>query len=707
MNADAGTLFGRYRLLRPLASDAVSTTYFATSDSGSARGRSGAGHFAVRIAERVDPTDGEAVEAARRYLSQAQQAGVIDHPTVVRPHDLGIIDGRPYVATPFVRAVPLGELLAHSGTINHSAALAMFAQLAGALDAAHRAGMVHGALSPQTIWVGPSAGEGVAYVAYLTGFGTATLLRDRMSAEPRGAPVDDILYVAPEQLRGEPVTGAADQYSLACAVFHTLAGHPPFERETRSKLYGAHLLAPAPALEADGIPVAPVTGAALLRAMSKEPDERYPTCGELIHEALPAGAPSTARSPLVGRRPRSRPGRAGAAGGGRRWWPVALAGILLLAAVAVLWAVVQPDGDRRDATTDDATEGVGAPVARPVTEEPVTAAATTERLISWDVEVAQRPVARIDVIGDGVVAVDRRGATLVDPADGTVRWRHDTGDADQVMVDGGVVAYSGDGLTAVDLGTGEARWTTAERVPTRSLTATGDVIVGVAGDGPAPEVIAVDGADGQELWHIHAEGDGTVPDVIAVAIDGGAYLLHGTTLGAIHGGGAQETAAGRHQVAGLTWETELDAPWPLVAPGNGFVAVATTDGRVCRHARDDGGRQWCEPVPGVGDEQPRLLTQGSALVVATSEAVVALDPDSGGTLWSRSPGSPGNVVAAGRGRVLVGDDEGVQVLDVGTGDVELELVDLGEVTALAVEGGTLYAGTSDGGLVALDVASGG
>src|ERR671918_374465 len=309
MSAEIGTLFGRYRLLRSIASDAVSTTYFATTDGGLKRSRlAGVDHYAIRITEAADAND-QAVEAVQKYLSQAQQAGVVDHPTVVRPHDLGIIDGKSYVATPFIRAVPLGDLLAHGGTINQSAALAMFAQLAAALDAAHRAGVVHGAMSPRTIWVGPSAGDGVAYVAYLIGFGTATLLRHHLANAPSGEPVEDVFYVAPEQLRGEPPTGRSDQYALACAVYHTLTGRPPFERETRSKLYGAHLLATPPELEAQDSVVAPAASAALLIAMSKAPEDRHATCGALIHEALPEGPPRSTRSRAAGRgRP---PGRRG------------------------------------------------------------------------------------------------------------------------------------------------------------------------------------------------------------------------------------------------------------------------------------------------------------------------------------------------------------------------------------------------------------
>lgn len=333
LGSEGGTPFGRYRLLRKVAADAVSTTYVALSADGDQR----SGQYAVRVAGSVDPDDEHAVDTARLFLAEEQRAAAIDHPTVIRPRDLGFVDTRPFVAMPFVRAVPLGELLVHGGAINQSAALAMSAQLAGALDAAHRAGVVHGALSPHTIWVGPGAGRGAAYVAYLTGFGTATLLRDRMAAAPPGAPVADVLYVAPEQLRGEPTTAASDQYALACAAFHTLAGRPPYERDTRSKLYGAHMLAPVPDLAAHDPATEPATSAALRRAMAKDPAARFASCGEMIHAALPGGAtalvatdaaPRTGIRDLIG------------APSMRDWRAAALVVAAVVLAGALLWVLL-------------------------------------------------------------------------------------------------------------------------------------------------------------------------------------------------------------------------------------------------------------------------------------------------------------------------------------------------------------------------------
>jgi outer membrane protein assembly factor BamB len=145
--------------------------------------------------------------------------------------------------------------------------------------------------------------------------------------------------------------------------------------------------------------------------------------------------------------------------------------------------------------------------------------------------------------------------------------------------------------------------------------------------------------------------------------------------------------------------------WPVLAPVGSAVIVATEDGQICRRAAADGTVLWCETIPGVESESPRLLTRRKSLVVATSEAVVVLDARSGHQEWSVSPGGPTNRVVAGSALVVIGDGRGLRVLDADSGDVTLQLPELGDVTALALDGGRLYVGSADGGLMSLDVAA--
>src|SRR5262249_14723322 len=109
--------------------------------------------------------------------------------------------------------------------------------------------------------------------AYLTDFGLTTVVSDDGDDAGQGT----IDYLAPEQIRGEPVDGRTDEYALACMLYECLAGAPPFRRHTAAETLWAHLQEEPPPLgELDPV---------LRRGMAHERDDRYPTCGELIGAA--------------------------------------------------------------------------------------------------------------------------------------------------------------------------------------------------------------------------------------------------------------------------------------------------------------------------------------------------------------------------------------------------------------------------------------
>lgn len=693
MSPGAGRSFGAYRLLRVLATDAVTTTYYATLDGGHGAG-SGA-HVTVRIAGRFDRADEHAVELVRRFQAQVQRAGAVDHPAIVRPTDVGVIDGHPYVVTPFVRAVPLGEMLAHDGAINETAALAIFAQIAGGLDAAHRAGVVHGSLSPRTIWIGPSSGQDAAYVGYVVGFGSGLLLRERMARDTRGAPVEDILYVAPEQLRGEAPTRASDQYALACAVFHTLAGRPPFEKESSAKLYGAHLLAPAPSLASADPAIAEATSAALRRAMSKRSSERFPSCGVLINAALPARSGGRLLRPVTAVR-ESSPARS--ASRSRAAWPLVLAGIGLVLVGLVLWLLLRP-GPRTSAAV---TRALAASSTTPTpSDTPTTAEAVPAR---WSTAAGGVRVDGLHVEGRTVAVAGADGTvTGLRAAGGRRSWRASLPGLRATVTGDGVVAVAGAlGLTVLDAGSGDVRWI-AGSGPTSGLLVAGGAVVGVA-DG-ARVVRAVDIDDGSERWRIVAgAGDGP----LVAAVDGATvYVLHGRRLSAFDVSAPVVDAAGRRVVGAPRWQVGVEAAWPLLVPMTQGVVMATRDGRACARAANDGDVDWCSAVPGAAARQPALAAVRGGVVAVTADAVVALERGMGGPLWSVSPGGSSTLVAVSGRIVAVGQPDGVTALDAETGDQLLAASGLGRVTSVAAHGGWMVVGTQSGAVRRFDAAPAG
>ncbi|HSJ47064.1 MAG TPA: serine/threonine-protein kinase [Euzebyales bacterium] len=705
MSPAAGRAFGPYRLLRSIATDAISTTYFATTDDSGSPSRAGTAQFAVRIAARFDDGSAHAAELVQQFLAAAQKAGAVDHPSIVRPRDLGVIDGHPYVATPFIRAVPLGDMVAHGGSINESAALAIFAQLAGGLDAAHRADVVHGALSPRTIWIGPSSGKGLAYVGYLVGFGSSLLLRERLAHEARGGPIDDLLYVAPEQLRGEPITPASDQYALACALYHTLVGAPPFERDSRSKLYGAHLMATPPPLGDIDPSAAASTSAALQRAMSKQPAERFATCGILINAALPARDAGAGAAVPVAAGPEGVDEDPDARGRGTPW-PLVLAGLGMVVVGLVLWLLLN-EGDASSATEDAPGEAAAVAAVTEAAAEATPTTATSATPVDpsrWSTEVSDAAVVELQAMGGMVLAIDDDGlVTNLRPAAGQVRWRAETGGTQGVAAGDGLVAHGGDQLTVLDRRTGEVRWR-SQQAPTRSLHVADGAVVGAAGTATDSQVLAVGVGDGAERWHVHSRSE-LVDARLTVEVGSDlTYALQGGRLAAMDPATSAETAVGPRQISGPMWEVDVADTWPALAATRDGVALVTRDGEVCQHGATDGVVDWCAPVPGASSQRPRLFATSNGVVAATSRAVIAVDHEVGAPSWSVSPGSPENVVAVSRAAVVVADaDGGIVGLDPVEGTELFSVADLGEVTALAAHGRWLVVGTADGRVRRIDI----
>src|SRR5262245_9907112 len=218
-----------------------------------------------------------------RLLRESRLAASLDHPNVIPVYEAGEVDGRLYLAMRFVDGTDLRALLRREGVLASQRALAIVAQVADALDAAHERGLVHRDVKPSNILLDRLGGREHAYLA---DFGLT-----QSASEP--GPTDGRLmgtvdYVAPEQIRGDSVEGRADQYALACMLFECLTGTAPFARGSDMATIYAHLEeAPPPATGHNPrLPdeIDPVLG----RAMAKPPEDRFASCDELVIEARQA-----------------------------------------------------------------------------------------------------------------------------------------------------------------------------------------------------------------------------------------------------------------------------------------------------------------------------------------------------------------------------------------------------------------------------------
>jgi serine/threonine-protein kinase len=316
---NVGDEFGPHKIESVLGRGGMGTVYLATH-----------ARLERRVAVKViapDLADDPSFRA--RFLRESQLAASLDHPHVIPIYDADEIEGVLYLAMRYVDGPSLQALIREGGPLSRADTLRIAEQIGGALDAAHAAELIHRDLKPANILLTKAEGH-----AYLCDFGLAKRTSSR-GVTNAGSFLGTVDYCSPEQIRGEPLDGRADVYSLGCVLYHCLSGEPPYARESEVAVLQAHLNEPPPTL-------APDLDGVFRKAMAKDRDDRYPTAGALVGDlraAIVGEAPATAAAAVprptrveatqVIKRPR------------RRWvWIAAGLALLALAAIAAaVWAM--------------------------------------------------------------------------------------------------------------------------------------------------------------------------------------------------------------------------------------------------------------------------------------------------------------------------------------------------------------------------------
>jgi serine/threonine protein kinase, bacterial len=230
-------------------------------------------------------------EFRMRFEREAEAAERATHPHVLPVWAFGADAGHLFLATPLCDTDVAG-MVEDDGPLDLETALAIISQVAWALDWAHRRNVVHRDVKPENILIvtGPTQPH-----AYLADFGMAKVATT-VTLTQLGTPAGlSPAYAAPEQWRGERATPATDQYALAGTLYCCLVGHPPFWPMRRTdELREAHLNEEPPAIASARDRRLEPASQALLRALNKDPDKRYSTCGELCAAVYEAVVPSAA-----------------------------------------------------------------------------------------------------------------------------------------------------------------------------------------------------------------------------------------------------------------------------------------------------------------------------------------------------------------------------------------------------------------------------
>ncbi len=230
----------------------------------------------------------------KRFLREALSAARLRHPHVVTVYTADEADGHLYLAMEYVDGVDLHAVL-HRERLSPARAVGMLRQAADALDGAHRMRMVHRDVKPSNLLL-TGAGDDDEQI-FLCDFGISKEFDSRSDLTRAGETIGTPAYCAPEQLLGQDVDGATDQYSLACVGYEMFAGQLVFPRENSLAMITAHITLAPPKVTTLRPDLPAAVDEVFARALAKEPRQRYDSCTAFV-EAL-AGALAPVRRPAA------------------------------------------------------------------------------------------------------------------------------------------------------------------------------------------------------------------------------------------------------------------------------------------------------------------------------------------------------------------------------------------------------------------------
>ncbi len=358
-----------------------------------------------------------------RFLRESELAASLEHPNVVPIHDAREVDGRLVIAMRLVEGTDLKALLQKEGPLEPKRAVAICAQVAAALDAAHARELVHRDVKPSNVLLDEQ--EHV----YLADFGLTRRLTDQSAPAGEGLSLGTPAYASPEQVEGGEVDGRADLYSLGCVLFECLTADAPFLRNSELAVLWAHAQEEPPKASEHEPELPAEIDAVIATAMAKNPDDRFGSCSDLVEEARQALG---LHQPVVIRE--------------RKALAITVAGVAMVAA-AVLAGVLLSQGGG----------GPGRPSTKPTLAPKVDSLQRidprTNKLVATIGGAGSNPTAI--AIGAGSVWVgsqDDRTVSRVDPKTNTVTGTVHTGGPDAIAIrDGSVLVANQDySLTSID-----------------------------------------------------------------------------------------------------------------------------------------------------------------------------------------------------------------------------------------------------------------
>jgi serine/threonine-protein kinase len=232
-----------------------------------------------------------------RFRREAQNAAALNHPAIVAVYDTGEAETPngplPYIVMEYVEGVTLRDIVHNDGPMESKRAIEVIADACQALNFSHQHGIIHRDVKPANIMISKTGAVKVM------DFGIARALADANSVTQTAAVIGTAQYLSPEQARGEKVDARSDVYSLGCVLYEILTGEPPFSGDSPVAVAYQHVREdPVPPSQRHS-GITPELDAVVLKALAKNPDNRYQTAAEMRSDLVRVHSGEQPEAPKV------------------------------------------------------------------------------------------------------------------------------------------------------------------------------------------------------------------------------------------------------------------------------------------------------------------------------------------------------------------------------------------------------------------------
>ncbi len=270
-----GRMIGKYRIVRKLGAGGMGDVYLAEDTALDRK-------VAIKVINLPSTEPSARRDALERFKLEAQAIARISHPNVVTVHEFSEIEGEYLLVMEYLPGRTLRELIEGERALPPDQVVCHANAILSGLDAIHRAGLIHRDLKPQNILL---LTDGRLKILDL---GLVKFTECKLDLTRFGVAMGSPLYMAPEQIMTMTTVGAIDKrvdiYALGVVLYQLLTGKPPYRGATPQEIMQQHVSSPIPTPVSPLGHVSPVLTAIVVKAMSKQADDRYQSAGEMRAE---------------------------------------------------------------------------------------------------------------------------------------------------------------------------------------------------------------------------------------------------------------------------------------------------------------------------------------------------------------------------------------------------------------------------------------